>query len=147
MNTAPLPSFAAELWRWWEVRAMLAKYRAGSECPSLVLGDFNAVAPGDHPAVASMRWLDRVLILLQANRMVRLAVPAILASGLADCYRAMHPGDSGFTAPVPDPCVRIDYVFANPAARAALTNCFVVREPAAVQVASDHYPVVADFNL
>ena len=147
MNTAPLPSFVAELWRRWEVGVMLARYRTGPDLPCLVMGDFNAIAPGDRPAMSSMRWLDRVLLLAQANRIVRLAVPAILESGLADCYRALHPGDGGFTVPAPAPCVRLDYIFANPRARAALTGCFVVREPAAVQHASDHYPVVADFDM
>jgi endonuclease/exonuclease/phosphatase family metal-dependent hydrolase len=63
-----------------------------------------------------------------------------------DCFRVLHPNDDGFTLPASDPKVRLDYVFADPALSPALRECRVVTEPAAVKIASDHLPVLAQFE-
>jgi exodeoxyribonuclease III len=47
LHPVPLPSALLELWRLWEIKVVLrrARLRAPSEC--LIVGDFNASAPGD----------------------------------------------------------------------------------------------------
>ena len=147
MNAGPLPNVLCELWRRWEVSAALRRATKYTDSLCLLVGDFNSVAPGDRPAIERMRTFDRVLILLQGNRLFHFAVRSILAAGMADCFRDLHQSEDGFTVPVPAPNVRLDYVFANAPMRATLKRCFVVREPVAVRRASDHYPVVADFTL
>ena len=71
----------------------------------------------------------------------------VQAAGFTDCFRALHPDDEGFTLPPPAPNARLDYLFANPVLAPALRSCSVVREPPVVLHASDHYPVVAEFDL
>ena len=66
---------------------------------------------------------------------------------MTDCFRERHPNADGHTYGPPTPTGRIDTIFANPAMKARLQECSVVREPPAVDLASDHYPVVADFAL
>lgn len=45
------------------------------------------------------------------------------------------------------PNARLDYIFASPPLLPYLRACTVVRELAVVQEASDHLPVVAEFEL
>ena len=70
-----------------------------------------------------------------------------LAAGLTDCFRAMYPNDDGFTLPPPKPNSRLDYILVNEALKPHLVNCWVIREPAAILKASDHYPIVAEFQM
>jgi exonuclease III len=113
----------------------------------LLLGDFNATAPGDKPEVRRLGILNRICILLQGQRIYRFAIRAILKAGLIDCFRQLHPDPDGFTYGPPAPVGRIDYIFATAPLISRLTKCFVVRSPAAVDRASDHYLVVAEFVL
>jgi exodeoxyribonuclease III len=147
LHPVPLPSALLELWRLWEIKVVLrrARLRAPSEC--LIVGDFNASAPGDKPEIHRMRVFDRMLILFQGRRIYRFAIRAMLNAGMVDCFRELHPNADGFTYGPPSPIGRIDYVFADVAMRARLKECFVVREPPAVDLASDHYPVLAEFAL
>jgi endonuclease/exonuclease/phosphatase family metal-dependent hydrolase len=66
-----------------------------------------------------------------------------------DCFRHQHPYEWGFTCPAGVPAGRIDYIFASPMLAGALTNCYVVTEGEGMPAdrASDHLPVVAEFDL
>jgi exonuclease III len=81
----------------------------------------------------------------------RAAVRSMLAAGYVDCLRQAHPRADSFTCPTYLPTVRIDYIFADPELAARLTNCEVTaRQGALAEVAkraSDHFPVVAEFDL
>jgi exonuclease III len=136
-----------ELWRVWELKIALkrVKGRGGSAC--LLLGDFNASAPGDRPDVRRLGMLNRMCILLQGQRIYRFAINTVLKAGLVDCFRQLHPETDGFTFGPPMPVGRIDYVFASDALGRCLTKCFVARDSEDVDLASDHYPVVAEFAL
>ena len=57
-----------------------------------------------------------------------------------------HPDEPGCTLPTSNPHVRLDYVFVPQAEAGRLLTCDVVRVPAAID-ASDHFPVVADFDV
>ena len=140
-------SIIFEFWRWWEARHIIARTKPHTTEPCLVAGDFNAIAPNDRVMINQMpRWL-KLTILAQGNRVYRLSIRQYLAADLTDCFRAMHPHDDGFTLPPPEPNSRLDYIFVNEAFKKHLIDCWTVREQLAVLKASDHYPVVAEFQM
>lgn len=147
IHTIPLYSIGRELWRAWEVRTMLRRVRRVSDQPCLVMGDFNAVAPHDPVRFETRSRASGVRFWLHGNGKLRLAVRQMLTAGFVDCYRALHPDDAGYTLPPPDPGVRLDYIFANTPLIGHLQRCDVVTEPTVVHAASDHYPVLAEFDL
>ena len=114
--------------------------------PCLVAGDFNTVARDDPVMVDPAPSLRRKIRWLQSKRAFRIAVGRMQAAGFSDCYRRLHPDQPGYTLPTPNPGVRLDYIFASAPLAARLQSCAVVAEPLAVQRASDHYPVVAEFD-
>jgi endonuclease/exonuclease/phosphatase family metal-dependent hydrolase len=96
------------------------------------------------PVNASLdRFLGRFLERWTAER--------IAALGYVDVFRKLHPRARGYTCATWLPAARIDYVFASPdvAARAVTSDVVGGRnwpDPDAA-VASDHFPLVADFDL
>jgi hypothetical protein len=66
-----------------------------------------------------------------------------------DCFRHLHPHEWGFTCPAVAPAGRIDYIFACPVLADRLTSCSVITEGGGMPAdhASDHFPVVAEFDL
>lgn len=147
VHPVPRPLVFLEWWRRWELGVALKRLERHRASGCLLLGDFNASAPADAPDVRRLGFLNRVCILLQGQRIYRLAIRAVLEAGMIDCFRALHPDAQGFTYGPPAPFGRIDYIFASATLRPCLTKCFVAREPMAVDRASDHYPVVAEFVL
>ena len=145
VHPVPRPFVALELWRLWELRIALERARRVGASACLLLGDFNATAPGDTPEISRLGTLNRISILLQGQRIYRFAIDAVLKAGFVDCFRQMQADAEGFTYGPPAPVGRIDYIFANHVLTPRLSNCFVVREHEAVDRASDHYPVVAEF--
>ncbi|MBV9525948.1 MAG: endonuclease/exonuclease/phosphatase family protein [Candidatus Dormibacteraeota bacterium] len=75
----------------------------------------------------------------------------IAARGYVDCYRARHPRAHGYTCATWLPAARVDYVFATPDLARHLAHCDVVgargHADPDVAVASDHFPVVAEFDV
>ena len=147
IHTIPLYSIGREFWRAWEVWTMLHRARRVSDQPCLVMGDFNAVAPHDPMRLERLYRAAALRFWLHGNGKLRLAVRQMQSAGFADCYRALHPNEPGYTLPPPDPGVRLDYIFANASLIGHLRQCDVFTEPAAVHHASDHYPVLAEFDL
>ena len=91
--------------------------------------------------------LDRLL-----GRIIdRRTVQRLLDLGYVDCYRQVHPDQPGYTCATWVPAARIDYVFASPDLARALERCEVVGSPgwpdATAAVASDHFPLFADFSM
>ncbi len=150
---APLRLFAAHLkakvaneeHRAHEVAALLEIVGSAMGAPHLLVGDFNAIAPGDVFAPdapvtpATAEWAPL------AYAAPRLAIAPILAAGYTDCYRALHPDRPGYTCKTTDPSVRIDYVFASPELAPRLRACDVATSPPA-RDASDHFPVMAELG-
>ena len=136
-----------EIWRYWEARYVTASANTDTTEPCLITGDFNAIAPGDKIVAATMPdWL-RFMIWIQGKRVYHFSMSAYFQAGFTDCFRHLHPNDPGFTLPPPNPNARLDYVLVNDALKPYLRKCWVVGEPEAVLKASDHYPVVAEFEL
>lgn len=135
-----------EAWRLWEAKYLFSYVRNFQDKPCLIAGDFNAIAPGDKVKTENMpNWL-KWIIYLQGNRVYHFSIEEILSAGFTDCFRFLN-SDNGFTLPPPSPNTRLDYIFVNKKMRAYLKICQVVREPDSVNLASDHYPVIAEFGF
>ncbi|MBI5290976.1 MAG: endonuclease/exonuclease/phosphatase family protein [Chloroflexi bacterium] len=136
-----------ELRRWQAVGCLLQIIRQQPSGPHLLVGDFNAIAPGDrvlqHLHPPRMRRQQA----LQFNIIFRLALRRLLSAGYTDCFRALHPADDGFTWMPPRPSTRYDYILADPTLARALTACRVVDDLPAIATASDHLPLMADFEF
>ena len=138
------------------VRKLLS-HSAAAPGPRLILGDLNAIAPGDRVLQARNPARMRRVQMLQANAVFHLAIGQLLRAGYVDCYRARHPNGvphgpepdevDGFTWHTGNPTTRYDYIFAEASLAARLRDCRVVRDADDVGAASDHYPLVAEFEL
>ena len=146
VHLLPMLSLTREVWRTWEISAVLRRIGGRRRGPCLVVGDFNTVARDDPVEADPAPSLRRRLRWLQSRRAFRIAAGRMQTAGFSDCCRRLHPRQPGYTFPTPNPGVRLDYIFASAPLAARLQSCDVVTEPAAVQQASDHYPVVADFT-
>ncbi len=135
-----------ELWRRWELRNLLQHIRQVAPGPHLLAGDFNAIAPGDRARFDAAPLWVKAQLWFQAGRVLRRALKLPLDAGYVDCFRTLHPHKDGFTLPASDPAVRLDYVFANSCLSDRLRACQVVTQPDAVKTASDHLPVLAEFE-
>jgi endonuclease/exonuclease/phosphatase family metal-dependent hydrolase len=120
--------------------------------PHLLMGDFNALAPGDdderpaalaalrsvEPAASGIRWTDRFL----SDDF--LVVPRLLRRGYQD---AAGVTDGALpTFPSDEPLVRIDYIWVSASLAPAVRWCrpWQTEETA---LASDHLPLVAEIDL
>lgn len=124
--------------------------------PLLFAGDMNAVSPEDAPDAAALaRGFERFRAPDVARREVERFIEAgrVLFRDVAPRFGlrdAMPPAERRHTIPTPmlstdvSGAMRIDFILAN--GGIAVDKAWVVREPEA-DVASDHYPVAADFRL
>lgn len=128
-----------------EIQAVLRVIGPASAEPRLIVGDFNSFGPQDH-YMSDIQFPDEDIAFAErAYPLPRLVIPAVLAAGYVDVYRALHADDGGYTTKTPTPVVRIDYIFASPALAARAISCDRV-EGALPIYASDHLPVRADFE-
>jgi endonuclease/exonuclease/phosphatase family metal-dependent hydrolase len=88
------------------------------------------------------RFMGRFIERWSIERMHRL--------GYVDCFRRIHPRAHGHTCATWLPAARVDYIFASPDLAGHLIACDVVGDrrwhDRDAAVASDHFPVVADFG-
>ena len=87
---------------------------------------------------------------LMSRFIERWTVERMLRNGYVDSFRRVHPRAHGLTVATWTPAARVDYIFATPDLARRLVMSEVVgdrRWPDADALhASDHFPVVADFN-
>ena len=143
-----VPLFATHLGSRWdgpqpidEIPVILDVLRPLHDRPHVLVGDFNALRPGDPvgtPPPGVERFGEAV------DGAPRPAIPQLLNAGYADCYRARHPSAAGYTYLTTYLWLRIDYIFAAPRLTAHLVDCDIVTGPAA-EHGSDHFPVWATF--
>lgn len=128
----------------------LLRLLAADPTPAAIMGDFNAIAPGDAPDLARFpRVLQRLIGLYGDPR--RDALANLIGAGFIDSFRRLHPADPGFSIPAHDPNSRLDYAFIARALLPHLTESQVLRPdvhgPATLARASDHLPVLLDLAL
>jgi exonuclease III len=141
------PWIGFELWRRLEINYIVKRYQQFSQGPFLIAGDFNGVARNDNVIIDRIPGRLRRVLWLQGNRFFHYSLQSLLSSGFTDCFRSINPDNAGFTLPPPQPNIRLDYIFINNEMKKHLKKCWVVCEPSTVVKASDHYPVVAEFNI
>jgi exodeoxyribonuclease-3 len=113
----------------------------------ILAGDFNALAPGEKLDSSHMpRWI-RGMIWLSGRDIARSTIEMMRSDGYIDAWRSLHANhesDPGYTFPVWDPHVRLDYVFTPAKFASRFTSCEVRRTPDTVRTASDHFPLLVE---
>jgi len=127
-----------------ELRALLSGVERHQHGLHVLVGDFNALSPGERLEIRRLPPRLRLLVWLSggAQRLRQEAIRLVLDDGYVDGYRALHPDDRGFTFPTWDPHVRLDYVFLPELYAGRLASCEVV-SGGVVRRASDHFPLLA----
>lgn len=136
-----------EIRRWQAVGKLLQIIQTRRPGPHLIMGDLNAIAPGDRVLQRNNPARMRRLMAWQFNIIFRLALPRLLKAGYTDCFRHLHPPTDGFTWMPGNLTTRYDYILADPLLTARLQSCRVIDEIQAVCTASDHLPLLAEFEL
>jgi exodeoxyribonuclease-3 len=135
-----------------EARWLAARYGRGRR-PVVLAGDLNSLDPGSDHAdeLARLRPLDRRRHTDPGGAADTRAMAAFAAAGFIDLWRTVGTGD-GRTAPTSlgggdeFSGMRLDYVLATaPVAEYARAGHVARGGPA--EHASDHYPVVVDFEI
>jgi exodeoxyribonuclease III len=146
---APLRLFATHLASRWdgrqpvdEVPAILDVLRPLPGQPHLLVGDLNALRPGD-PVGIPPRGVEKRGDALPGVE--RRAIRLILDAGYVDCYRSLHPETPGYTYPSDAPWLRLDYILASPQMAARVWGSDIVMGEEAER-ASDHFPIWAEFH-
>lgn len=134
-----------ELRRWQAVGRLLQLISQSRPEPHLILGDLNAIAPGDRV----LHWrnpprMKRVMA-LQLFVVFKLALPRLFRAGYGDCYRRLNPNQDGFTFLTGNPTTRYDYILADGQMSGRLQSCQVMTDHPAILEVSDHYPLLATF--
>ena len=114
--------------------------------PIVLLGDFNAVAPGDAPFVRRMPLWIRALLRFDGGIRTD-AMAAVTGAGFKDAFRTANPGLAGLTLPSGAPVIRLDYVMLDESLAGCLVGCRVGEPGPVAAVASDHLPVIAELAL
>jgi endonuclease/exonuclease/phosphatase family metal-dependent hydrolase len=124
-----------------EIPVILDLLRPLGSQPHLLVGDFNALAPGD-PVGVPPHGVEKRGEAVDGVR--RPAIQMILEAGYIDCYRTFHLHSPGYTYASDHPWLRLDYIFASPSMAARLHACDVVQGTSAKR-ASDHFAIWAEF--
>ena len=115
----------------------------------VLCGDFNALAPGERFDPSPMPAWIRGMVWLSGRDIARSTIEMMGADGYADAWRTVHPdleGKPGYTFPVWNPHVRLDYVFTPAAYASRVTACEVRRTPDVARTASDHFPLLVELT-
>ena len=115
----------------------------------VLAGDFNALAPGELFDSSPMPAWIRGMVWLSGRDIARSTIEMMRADGYADAWRTVHPdsaAEPGYTFPVWNPHVRLDYVFTPTAYASRFAACEVRRAPDAVRTASDHFPLLVELS-
>jgi exodeoxyribonuclease-3 len=130
-----------------EIQALLKGIEKHQEGFHVLVGDFNTLAPGELLDVRRMPAWIRGLVWLSGRDIQRETIQFMLDAGYLDGYRFLHPDDKGYTFPIWDPHLRLDYLFLPTRFADRLKACEVIREPDVVTRASDHLPLVAQLEI
>lgn len=124
-----------------ELRSLLATTTQYQSAFHVVVGDFNTLAPNEALDVSRLPYRLRLLVWLSGGRIRWQTIAIMLGADYVDAYRAVDHASEGYTFPVWDPHVRLDYAFLPKAFADRLVSCSVVGEGAHLKRASDHLPL------
>jgi exodeoxyribonuclease-3 len=113
----------------------------------VLAGDFNALAPGEKFDSSPMPGWIRGMIWLSGRDIARSTIEMMQADGYVDAWRTLYAdqeNDPGYTFPVWNPHVRLDYVFTPQEYASRFTACEVRRSPEKTKTASDHFPLLVE---
>lgn len=130
-----------------EVHSLLKGIEKHQHGFHVLVGDFNTLAPGELLDVRRMPAWIRGIVWLSGRDIQRDTIQLMADSGYVDGYRRLHPLDKGYTFPVWDPHLRLDYVFLPKGFSDRLIECAVISEPDVAPKASDHFPLLAHLDL
>jgi exodeoxyribonuclease-3 len=130
-----------------EIRALLGSIERHQAGFHVLVGDFNTLAAGEVLDVRRMPAWIRGLVWLSGRDIQRETAAHLTEANYVDSYRWLHPEDKGYTFPVWDPHLRLDYVFVPKGFTDRVLGCEVVTQPAAATKASDHFPLLARIDL
>ncbi|MEP6568213.1 MAG: endonuclease/exonuclease/phosphatase family protein [Acidobacteriota bacterium] len=129
-----------------EIRALLRSIERHQQGFHALVGDFNTLAVGEVLDVRRMPAWIRGLVWLSGRDIQRETIQVMRDAKYSDGYRSLHPTEKGYTFPVWDPHLRLDYIFVPEVFADRLLECEVVAAPSAVK-ASDHFPLSAKLDL
>lgn len=115
----------------------------------ILAGDFNALAPGEHFDPSPMPAWIRGMVWLSGRDIARSTIEMMRADGYVDAWRTVHSDaeqDPGYTFPVWNPHVRLDYVFTPASYATRVASCEVRRTPDTTRKASDHFPLLVELS-
>lgn len=117
--------------------------RAGT--PHVLLGDFNANAPGQRIDLAKCKPSTQEEAQQNGGAIPRRVVQALLDAGYLDTYQVLHPQQAAVdgTFSTQYPAQRVDYIFTHSIARERITRAWIEYDRLA-KYASDHFPIGAE---
>jgi endonuclease/exonuclease/phosphatase family metal-dependent hydrolase len=137
----------AERRRVREIRALLKSIEKHQQGFHVLVGDFNTLAAGELLDVRRMPAWIRGLVWLSGRDIQRETIQIVRDAKYADAYRSLHPDDKGYTFPVWDPHLRLDYLFVPERFTSRVLQCEVMADLPVALVASDHFPLLAELDL
>ncbi|MGH9942784.1 MAG: endonuclease/exonuclease/phosphatase family protein [Pyrinomonadaceae bacterium] len=147
VHLSAVHSYWTERRRVRELHSLLGLVARHRETFHVLTGDFNTLAPGELLDTKRLPPRLRPLVWLSGGRVRYKTIQIMLDAGYSDGYRALHPTDAGHTFPTWDPHVRLDYYFLPSRFAERLTACEVVNTGEASAKASDHFPLLAHFEI
>ena len=130
-----------------ELSLMLKSVTHGPEDFHVFVGDFNTLAPGEMLDARKLPPRLRALVWLSGGRVRYVTIQTMLDAGYVDGYRLLNTSDVGYTFPVWDPHVRLDFAFLPARFSERLEACRVITEGETVRAASDHFPLLARLSV
>ncbi len=130
-----------------EIRALLRGIERHQQGFHVLVGDFNTLAVGEILDVRRMPAWIRGLVWLSGRDIQRETIQVMRDANYIDAYRSLHPTEKGYTFPVWDPHLRLDYVFVPEVFAARLLACEVMPDLSAATHASDHFPLLAKLDF
>lgn len=113
----------------------------------VLVGDFNALAPGERLEAWRMPAWIQALVWVSGRDIARDTIQAMLDAGYVDMYRALHPTEPGHSFPTWGAHVRLDYVFTPAQYAKRVVECDVGLEYESAAAASDHYPLLSVLDV
>ena len=133
--------------RYSRTRTIIEIMKQLTDQPHLLVGDLNALHPTDKPNLslylATEPWEGEER--MSEDLSPRQVIPLLLEAGYVDCFRLLPSTTPGYTYKLPTPGLRLDYIFASRPLARRLYECDIVTG-AEAKVASDHFPIWAEFR-